>query len=110
AAYVGMHVFEITRRGHCYLSADSTAAPTSLALFSLAVLGAWAAGRPPLPGEPLVLAWGAYAVVFGGGPVAALGYSAALDAALRFLFRQRIAAEERESHVGPDDAPDQGRT
>jgi hypothetical protein len=24
AAYVGMHVFEMTRRNHCYLSADST--------------------------------------------------------------------------------------
>jgi len=28
--YVGMHIFEITKRHHCSLSADSTAAPTTL--------------------------------------------------------------------------------
>jgi len=35
AAYVGGHVFEITRRGHWLLSADATAAPASLVVFAL---------------------------------------------------------------------------
>ncbi len=92
-AYVGMHIYEMARRGHCALSADSTACPVSLVLFSLAVLGMWAAGHPPLPGRSLLWAWGVYSVVLMGAHVAALAYSVSLGTALSFLFRTRIAAE-----------------
>ena len=96
--YVGMHVFEITQRGHCYLSADSTAFPVSLLLFSHVVVGMWAAGQPPDSGKPILLAWGIYCVVFIGGHIVALAYSAALVTALTFVLRGRIATE-RESQA-----------
>jgi hypothetical protein len=93
ATYVGMHVFEMTRRNHCFLSADSTAFPVSLLVFSIAVLSLWAAGHPPLPEEPLVLALAVFCAVFMAGHVAALTYAAALGSVLTFAFRRRGAAE-----------------
>lgn len=108
AAYVGMHVFEITRRGHCYLSADSTAVPVSLVLFSLAVIGLWSAGELPLPGRPLVLAWGAYCLALMAGHVLALAYSIAVGSALTLAFRGRIASEEAVS-AEPAGVRDTGR-
>jgi hypothetical protein len=107
ASYVGMHVFEMTRRNHCYLSADSTAVPVSLVLFSSAVLGLWAAGHPPLPGKSLVLTWCIYSAVFMGGHFAALAYSVALDSVLTLMFRRRIA-REKGGQFEPADPADRG--
>ena len=73
--YVGFHVYEIVVRRHCYLSADSTAAPavltvallTALVLHITGVAGFSQHAWPYL--QALVMA-------FGGGHLAALGYSA----------------------------------
>lgn len=48
AAYVGGHVFEITRRGHWLLSADATAAPASLVVFALGLALLWYSGADPV--------------------------------------------------------------
>ncbi len=48
AAYVGGHVFEITRRGHCFLSADATAFPVSLVVFAVAQTVLWFGGASAL--------------------------------------------------------------
>jgi hypothetical protein len=63
-------------------------------LFSIAVLGMWAAGYSPLPGEPRVLLWCLYAAALMAGHVAALAYSVTVGALLSFLFRRRIAREK----------------
>jgi hypothetical protein len=98
-----MHVFEMTRRNHCFLSADSTAFPVSLLLFSIAVLSLWAAGHPPLPEEPLALEWAVFSAVFLAGHLAALTYAAALGSVLSFAFRRRVAAES-DGPAGQDAA------
>jgi hypothetical protein len=95
ATYVGMHAFEMRWRNHCFLSADSTAVPVSLAVFSATILGLWAAGRPPWPEAPLVLAWSPYGAVLILGHLAALAYFAALGLALDFLLRRRRSGRER---------------
>ena len=97
ASYVGMHVFEITRRGHCYLSADSTAAPISLLVFSGAVMVLWVAGRRPLPDMPALVLWALYGGVFMVGHIAAIVYAAVATSLLLGLFHGRIHAERRES-------------
>jgi hypothetical protein len=107
-AYVGMHAFEITRRGHCYLSADSTSVPVSLLVFSLAVVGFWAAGDPPQPDWPLALAWGAYSLAFTAGHALALGYSVVVGSVLTRAFRHHIAAE-KAAHVERAGVGDTGR-
>jgi hypothetical protein len=101
AAYLGGHIYEMTRRNHCFLSADSTAAPASFLLFSVVVLCRWAVGYPPVPGKPLVLAWFIYGVVFMLGHLAALAYVGTFGLLLGFLFRHRIAREkERAAEPG----------
>jgi hypothetical protein len=102
--YVGMHVYEITQMGHCYLSADSTAVPVTLILFSLSIVCMWAFGCPPQTGRVLLWAWGVYGLTLLCAHLVALAYSLTLAAILKLVFQRRIAADRRrhsESRVTP---------
>jgi hypothetical protein len=94
--YVGLHVFEIRRRGHSFMAADAMALPVSFLAFSAAVVVLALAGRPPLEGKAVALCWVAYLGVFVAGHLLARSYAAVL--------RARIRAE-REQLAEPADGP-----
>lgn len=96
AVYVGMHIFEIKQRKHCYLSADSTAVPASLLLYSAGLLYLWMARQHPFPEQSLIGTWGTYFVVLMAGHAAALTYSLVTQLGLNYVFRRRITAEMKE--------------
>ena len=85
ATYVGMHVFEILVRGHCLLSADSTAAPVTILVF--AVLLATFSWAGMLPSRDVARSIGGFAISFMVGHLAALLYAASIDTMLKWLFR-----------------------
>lgn len=73
AAYVGGHVFEITRRGHSFLSADATAVPASLVVFVLGLTVLWLDGASVV--QLLVNGLLAYGSAFLFGHMAALAFA-----------------------------------
>jgi hypothetical protein len=95
AVYVGMHIYEITKRGHCYLSADSTAAPLTIALCVLGCVAARVTKDAPW------LEIGAFlmrvSIAFIVAHIAALVYSATLVALACWCARSRIASERINS-------------
>lgn len=96
AAYAGGHAFEVVKRGHCFLSADATAFPVSLVVFSTVAVVLWGVGMTPLPGQALVLAWVSYGYAFFLGHLAALGYAWFAGTLLNYVLRVRIAAEKKD--------------
>ena len=92
-AYVGMHVYEIVRRGHCYMSADSTAVPVSLLVFSIGVLCLWYSGHPALAGRRVIIAWLVYGGVLTIGHVLALCYTFVAHWLAALLLKSRIQQE-----------------
>ena len=95
-AYVGMHVYEIVRRGHCYLSADSTAVPLSLLVFSIGVFFLWYSGHPALAGRRVIIAWLVYGGVLTIGHVLALCYSFVAHGLAGVLLKNRIRQERSQ--------------
>jgi hypothetical protein len=93
ATYVGMHVFEITQRGHCYLSADSTAAPIAGGLYFVVVSLGWVFNSSSLPHVSFWRAWMVLVFVIIGAHLSALAYTWALTTALRYMYRNRIGSE-----------------
>ena len=73
--YVGLHVFEIRRRGRSFMEADASALPVSFLAFSAAVVVLSLAGRPPLEGKAVALCWAAYLGVFVAGHLLARSYA-----------------------------------
>lgn len=72
-AYVGGHVFEITRRGHSFLSADATAVPASLVVFVPGLTALWLGGASAV--QLAVNGLLAYGSAFLFGHVAALAFA-----------------------------------
>jgi hypothetical protein len=87
--YVAMHIYEITQRSHCYLSADSTAAPCAAGFYFLAIAVSWLIGKP----ISFFHAWTVFIFVFFGAHLVALVYAAALTTALEYVYRNRITSE-----------------
>ena len=87
SVYVGFHIYEINKRGHCYLSADSTAAPAVLvtALVMSFVIFDSSGARIRFGGH--------VGLAFALGHIAALLYSFTLGGLLGWIFRKRIRAE-----------------
>lgn len=85
--YVGFHIFEMTKRHHCYLSADSTALPGAcLVAFVMSFV------LFDVPRERFMFG-GHVVVAVMAWHVAALLYSFALGGLLDWIFRKRIKAE-----------------
>jgi hypothetical protein len=93
--YVGMHIYEITVRHHCYLSADSTAFPVTL-LVSVAASGV-AHFTSGVPWRHIAGFFASGPVAFLVGHIAALTYSALLGWLAGRCLRQRIASERAQS-------------
>ncbi|MCK5074928.1 MAG: hypothetical protein KAR38_01070 [Calditrichia bacterium] len=82
--YCISHIYEITQKGHCYLSADSSAFPAVFITFIISTSLMYFVG----PGKEIgiinfVLG---FAIAFFLGHVIALLYSAVLTTILNFLF------------------------
>lgn len=86
AAYVGGHVFEITRRGHCFLSADATAVPASLVVFVLGLTALWLDGASAI--QLSVNGLLSYGSAFLFGHVAALAFAYVADWLYNRLLRR----------------------
>lgn len=93
-AYIAMHVYEISRRGHCYLSADSTALPVTLLLL---VSGSLLAHfYSDIHWADIIQFSTRLAAAFLIGHIAALAYSAIFGALATRLLQRRIASEHAE--------------
>lgn len=79
SAYVSMHAYEIAKRKHCYLSADSTAVPISAAIYIASIAMLQLTGYMHLPKFGYIVAFACYAGVLFVGHLAALAYTAGLN-------------------------------
>jgi hypothetical protein len=100
AVYVGMHVYELKFRQHCYLSADSTALPVTAAF---AILLFFVLRALYIPTRDIFQTYLALPVTFLIGHIAAFFYSFSLLKILGWVFRERIARENAE--VRTEDTP-----
>jgi hypothetical protein len=90
--YIGMHVYEIKYRHHCYGSADSTAFPAVLVAVVLSVgvhsqLGIW---PWPVVSPETGVFLGSHALAFMGGHLAALLYSAIVWSVCWWTYRRVV--------------------
>lgn len=101
--YIGMHVFEMLVRGHCLLSADSTAAPVTILVFVVAITTfSWTGMIQP---REMARSIGGFTLSFIVGHIAALLYAASVDTILKWLFQNRINAEEKGATGARSDTP-----
>ncbi|MEM7478482.1 MAG: hypothetical protein AAF483_26160 [Planctomycetota bacterium] len=91
--YVGMHVYEIRYRHHCYLSPDSTAFPVALIVFATLLVAFSFSGL--VQTSFVVPAIGGFCAAFVLGHVAALVNAALFYNVFCWMFRRRIAREQR---------------
>ena len=98
ATYVGMHLFEFLVRGHCFLSADSSAAPITTLVFGALLVTFSRAGT--VTSLDIVDSIGGFCLSFMVGHVAALLFSASVAAILKWLLRTRIDTELKRE-AGP---------
>ncbi len=96
-AYASMQLHEITQRGHCYLSADATAVPVSIAAYLAAIVLLILTGyvrHQDLDYFSVITTYGGVLVF---GHVAAIGITMAAGLVLNRIFRDRIAAERQSA-------------
>ena len=96
--YVAMHVYEITVRGHCLLSADSTALPVTFLATVSGALVAHLAGDLPWKDIGEFVARGGAA--FMAAHVVVLAYSAGLTSLARWCLQHRIVSEKNAADKG----------
>jgi len=94
SVYIGMHVYEITCRGHCYLCADATAVPGTLLLAG----AAWLVGG--VPGATLATLVPRAALAFIFGHLAALAWAALITSLASRCLRHRISTERARMETG----------
>ena len=82
--YCISHIYEITQKGHCYLSADASAFPAALITFIILTVLIYLWGPGKVIGiTNFVLG---FVIAFFLGHLIALLYSAVLTTVLKFLF------------------------
>jgi FtsH-binding integral membrane protein len=92
-AYASMHVYEIAKRGHCYLSADSTAVPVSALVYVAAVTMLVLSGHDD---PDYVATFSAYGGALFLGHVATMVCSAVSGFLLSRACRVRIEQERQD--------------
>lgn len=98
SVYVGMHVYEITCRGHCYLCADSTALPVTLLLAAAGSGAAWLVGG--VPGATLATLVPRGGLAFIIGHLAALAWAALITSLASRCLHHRIGTERARMETG----------